>query len=201
MISAADIEKLLVGRSLVDSYRVVKCSESIDRDMTVILKSSLEQSLLTIGFQSLEEFFFFDGRLSLLELVRCYRTVHAVTGEDNPLCDLCEDREPRGCYLSNLTGEIDQERIYCSNSRAAGSPSTRLPFITEDEDLVLVRQKARALDEGKYALILFSISDAVFFWNFNENHVAHTKCVAKALQVESHQFDPFWNLSKYHLRG
>lgn len=196
-----DIERLINGRWLVDNYRRDKCAETTDRDMTVVLKNMLEQGLSALGFASLDEFFFFDGRMSMLELVRCYIPVNSMTGEENPLCDLCQGREPMGCILSNDTGEVTPEKYACATGRAAGASSTKLHYITEEEDLILMNQKARALSEGRHDTILFSISDMIFFWDFNEHHVSSMKCIAKAFEKYPLSFDPWWNLSKYRLKG
>lgn len=205
MATREEIEILIAGRALIDSYRAVKTDTSVTSanraTACTTAKVDLEGGLSRLGFASIDEFFQYDGRLSMLELVRCYKTVHSKTGEENPLCDLCIGREPPGCLIHPVTGEVDSVRSDCVSKRISTGERPSLDFIKEDEDLVLVLQKKRAEEEKQFGIPLFSICDAIFMWNLNANHVSNMKCVAKAEQVFKTDFDPFWYLGKFSMRA
>ena len=205
MATQEEIKTLLAGRALIDAYRAVKTDTSVisaNRASAVSAsKVDLTTGLSRLGFASLDDFFRYDGRLSMLELVRCYKTVHSKTGEENPLCDLCIGREPPGCLIHPVTGEVDSVRSDCVSKRISTGERPSLDFIKEDEDLVLVLQKKRAEEEKQFGIPLFSICDAIFMWNLNANHVSNMKCVAKAEQVFETDFDHFWYLGRFSMRA
>ena len=201
MATREEIERLIAGRALIDSYRAVKTDTSVTTanraTACAAAKVDLEGGLSRLGFASIDEFFQYDGRLSMLELVRCHQTVHSKTGEKNPLCDLCAGREPFGCTTDPVTGEVDSAKAACVNRRMKTGERLAFKFITEEEDLILVAQKKRAEEEKQYGIPLFSICDTIYMWNWNENHVSSIKCTAKVVEVYTPEFDPWWHLSEF----
>ena len=193
MASQADIKKLLAGRALIDAYR-----SSIVENQERPPVSELTASIMAIGFSSLDEFFAYDRRLSMLEISRCYKGVNKFTGEEPPICDCCLNRKDPvkvpGCVRDAKTLDPVITKSACVSDRIATGKTWESRAITLEEDSIYQAQDAKYKELRLTKGLKFSIMDAIDWWD-QPGH-APASCVAEVVEVNKPDFDFMWGLRK-----
>jgi hypothetical protein len=197
MATKEEVEKLLAGRSLIDNYR----SQKVDRGEEGWTPPSIEllaEHLLALGYASIDDFFAYDRRLSMLEISRCYKGVNRFTGEEPPICDGCLNRDDPvqfpDCQRDSRTGDPLQSKVTCVDNRYVTGVTWTPDAISLEEDSIYQAQDAKYKELGLAFGVKFSIMDAIDCWDLPDHTPA--SCVAKIVEIVAPDFDPMWGLRK-----
>lgn len=182
LIPQADIDRLLLGRALVDEYRSKVSGGYKDT-------ATLNCGLQMLGLADYQAFEQFNERVCLHEADRCYR---AFLRSDWNLLDemtpaICDGCQGRGIHCVSP---------WCfrpeANMAEANSPSL-------NESQIVASQRAEAAAQGVEPLITARPIDIFHYQEFAGN--TPQNCCMVALPVEDPRFDIFWGMEKYGQAG
>jgi hypothetical protein len=196
MVSKKSVELLLSGRKIVDDYNKSRMS-LVDRNKTAELISLYKRDLLGICFSSIEEFYYFDTKLSYQEIMDSVELVNRFNPNDPPLCDECNGRGGHWCAEVMRTSGISTDCHYQKTAKdvefdnhLSGTDIARYV----EEDTILEKQRVLAKKVGRQSGLLVTLNDVILFW---ENiKLDSSKCIYIVKQTRDFSFDPFWNIGR-----
>jgi len=201
MATEQEIKTLLDGRKIVDAYVLAKT----DRRDPYWVHPSVEdyaKALEELGFNTIDDFFTWDKKLSLLEIVDKIHLENRYTASREVFCDICTGRGIQNCVKAllehNYTDALSCQQVRESKTIATDDYASGNIVALLGSDPIVDWQKSLAQEKSKTTGAIFTLDIIIQLWEYIVDSSCY--CSMKVVQDRAFDFDPWWRLIAMCLR-